>query len=342
MARTLHLKFLTVLGVFLALFAAAVTSAQARNVPGSASAVQSRIDQAVASSLVDTTVIAARDAAMFDLCQSYLKEATPEERMLRTPCEWGVSGGAGVRHIQGNPNGFKFSFTSAFGSIAVAHALTPTTTLIAAVIAERGTGDLFYNQGTLENTGVGALAGITVKLNDRLNFSVLGGAEWLHYETTRTGGLYAGEYDALRYIIDSQLRGTHYAGNYFLEYGAGLRFIHQRNDAYVEYVGGVPFANVPSSSFTVLTGIGDLKLGTKMPGFTPYIQATGYVNFLENTDFAAAFGAVTPQGQQFYGRLGLGADVDVLSGKLSLTAGVFADRHGFQGADAGFKFSKAF
>ncbi|MEP6563961.1 MAG: autotransporter domain-containing protein, partial [Mesorhizobium sp.] len=207
---------------------------------------------------------------------------------------------------------------------------------------EHGSGDLHYNKGTLDNRGVGGLAGVIVKLNDRLDFSILGGAEWLNYQTTRTGGLYTGEYDAIRYIVDAQLRGKFDAANYFIEYGTGLRYIRQDNDAYQEYSGGSPFASVPGSGFTVLTGLADLKLGTKLPGITPYVQATGYVNFLENTDFAASFGAVTPEDQKLSGRLGIGADIDFLSGRLSLVAGIFGGEDGFEGADGGFKFSKGF
>lgn len=341
MINTSHCKFLLGIGIFLAMLAVAMAPAHARNVPGSASAVQSRIDQAVASSIIDTTLMSARDAALFDLCQGYLKE-NPENAVLRSPCEWGISGGFGLRRVEGDPNGFGFDFTSAFGNIAVARAISPTTSLIAAIIAEQGSGDLDYNHGTLKNNGVGALGGVTIKLNDRLDFSILGGAEWLSYRTTRTFGLYQGEYDALRYIIDAQLRGTSDVGNYFLEYGAGLRYIHQENDPYVEYSSGMPFANVPGSGFSTLTGIGDLKFGTRLPGFRPYLQTTGYLNFLENRDFAASFGTLTPYGQDVSGRFGVGADIDMLAGKLSLSAGIFVDKDGFQGADGGFKFSKAF
>jgi hypothetical protein len=316
--------------------------AHARNVPGSVSAVQSRIDQAVAASLIDTTVTAARRAALFESCESFLKDEDPATKALRNPCEWGVSVGGGARYIEGSPDGFEFDFTSGFGNVAVAHKLTPTTTIVVALIAEGGSGDLDYNDGTLENIGVGGLAGAIFKLNDVLDFSVLGGGEWLNYETTRSSGTYSGEYDAVRYIVDTNLRGTYDAAAFFVEYGAGLRFIKQDNDNYTEYSHGDSFASVPDSGFTVLTGIGDLKLGTRMPGFVPYVEGTGYVNIIDDTDFAASFGGLTPEDQTAYGRLGVGADIDVLTGKLSLRTGAFADGDGFQGADGGFQFAKAF
>ncbi len=330
-----------VLAFALSLFLA-TSSAYARNVPGSVSAVQSRIDQAVASSLMDTTMRVAHDAALFESCESFLKDVDPATKELRHPCEWGISIGGGARYIEGSPNGFGFDYTSGFGTAAIARKVTPTTSLVIALIAEGGSGDLDYNDGTLENIGVGGLAGGVFRLNDVLDFSILGGAEWLTYDTTRSSGTYSGEYDAIRYIVDTNLRGVYDAEAFFLEYGGGLRFIKQDNDSYQEYSDGDAFASVPGSGFTVLTGIGNLKLGTRMPGFVPYLEGSAYVNIIDDVDFAASFGSLTPDDQTAYGRLGAGADIDFFTGTLSLRTGAFADGDGFQGADGGFQFTKAF
>jgi hypothetical protein len=63
---------------------------------------------------------------------------------------------------------------------------------------------------------------------------------------------------------------------------------------------------------------------------------------LDDATFAAAFGAVAPSDETFYGRLGIGADVNLGSGKLSITSGVFANEDGYQGFDGGFTFAVAF
>lgn len=325
----------------LAMFSA--SPAEARNVPGSASAIQSRIDRAVAFSLVDTTLTTARDAALFNLCQDFARNVDEQGRDLqRSPCEWGISLGGGIRYVEGSPNGFDFDFTSTFGSLVVAHAISPSTTVVAALIAETGDGKLHFNDGTLKNSGVGGLVGAIVKLNDGLDLSVIGGAEWLNYKTTRSGGTYKGEYDALRYMVDAQLHGVHDAGTYFVDYSGGLRFIHQKSDSYQEYSGGVPFADVPESDFTALTGLGNVKIGTVMQGFTPYVEATGYVNFIDDTDLSAVLGTAEPGKESVFGRLGVGLEMNVASGMLSLTTGVFAGQGGFQGVDGGFKFVKTF
>src|SRR5262249_61112962 len=121
----------------------------------------------------------------------------------------GVSIGGGARYVEGSPNGFDFNFTSGYGTVAVAHRVTPMTSIVAAAIVEGGSGDLDYNDGTLDNIGAGGLAGAVFRLNDVLDFSILGGAEWLSYEATRSHGTFKGEYDAVRYKVDTNLRGTY-------------------------------------------------------------------------------------------------------------------------------------
>lgn len=327
----------------LAVFSAILVSllllspAQARNVPGSSSAVQPLIDGAVSSSILDTAMSTARDAAIFESCQNFVR--APNAAEMRHPCEWGISFGGGVRYIEGSPKGYDFDFTSAFGSLVIAKSLGPSATLLTALIAETGNGDLHYNNGTLDNKGVGALVGGIFRLNDTLDLSVLGGVEWLNYETTRSFGQYQGEYDAIRYMIDAQLHGLYDGGSFFLDYGGGVRVVHQRNDGYVEYSSGLPFANVDSFETTIFTALADLKLGKKMGGYTPYVQATGYLSLFDNKGEVIG---VDYENQSLFGRLGVGVDIDIPSGKLSLTTGVFAGEDGFQGADAAFKLVKTF
>jgi hypothetical protein len=327
--------------VVLAALIMLLSPAQARNVPGSASAVQPLIDHAVASSLLDNVLLSARSSAAFDRCQDYLRIHEQRAGEPTRPCEWGISAGAGVRHIEDSPNDYDFEFTSAFGNIAIAHRLSPSTALIGALIAETGDGRLFYNAGKFENVGVGGLAGAIVSLDSGLALSVLGGAEWLNYETTRTNGLYHGEFDAIRFLLDAQAQGYYATGNLFAQYSGGMRFIHQENESYVEQVGGADFADVPSTSFTALTGIGDLKLGTRIDGISPYVQATGYVNLLDKTDLGGLTGPL-PDVATITGRFGVGIDMAFVGGKLSLTTGVFVADGDYQGFDGGLAFFKAF
>lgn len=332
------------LGTLLAALLVLMTAggADARNVPGSVSAVQPRIDRAIAFSLLDVAQLGARDAATFEACQRFLSRNEEADGGPRNPCHWGVSFGGGARYIEGSPNGYDFDFTSAFGSATVAVGVSSSTTLIASVIAETGDGDLDYNDGSLDNVGVGGLVGAIVRLHRALDFSLIGGAEWLNYETDRTNGLYEGEYDAVRYLLDAQLKAWHDGEGFFIEYGGGLRFVHQDNESYHEKSGGTAFAKVPSSDFTVLTGIGDIKLGTDLDGIRPYVQVTGYVNLIDETDLAADLDGVSPGDETLSGRLGLGVDMDCICGSLSLTIGIFVDEDGFQGADGGVKFVKVF
>lgn len=299
------------------------------------------IDRAVASSLLDNVLLSARSSAAFDSCQDFLRIREQLKGDPTRPCEWGISAGAGVRHIEDSPNDYDFEFTSAFGNIAIAHRLSPSTALIGALIAERGDGRLFYNAGRFENVGVGGVAGAIVSLDSGVNLSVLGGAEWLNYETTRTNGLYHGEFDAVRFLLDAQAQGHYAAGRLFAQYSGGFRLIHQENDGYLEKVAGQDFAVVPSTSFTALTGIGDLKLGTEARGIWPYAQATAYLNLLDKTDLGGLTGPL-PDVATITGRFGLGIDMAFAGGKVSLTTGVFVADGDYQGFDGGLAFFKAF
>lgn len=314
--------------------------AEARNVPGSASAVQSRIDRAVANSLIDTTLGTARRAAQFDSCRDMGSD--PKDEVQQMPCDWSISFGGGYRYVEGSPNGFDFDFDAAFGSLVIAHAVSPKTTLLAGIITEHGEGDLDFNDGTLENTGVGGVAGLIYRINDSLDVTLLGGAEWLNYEVSRSSGDFDGDYDATRYFADAQLHGISGFGAYFLEYGGGLRFLHQENDGYQEHADGGGSASVPSTDYSLLTAVGDLKFGTTFENITPYLQASAYANLNEDSGFAASFGSLEPGDEDVYGRFGLGADVNLSAGQLSFTTGVFADDDGFQGVDAALRFSKTF
>ena len=339
--RTVWLGCFGILAASLILLATA-TGAEARNVPGSVSAVQPRIDRAVAFSLLDTAQLTARDAATFDLCRRLLADQYQDDDTLRRECRWGISFGGGMRYIEGSPNGYDFDFASAFGSVSLAVGVSSSTTLIASLIAETGDGDLDFNKGDLENSGVGGLIGAIIRLDDKLDFSLIGGAEWLNYDTTRSDGLYEAQYDAIRYLLDAQLKARHDDDSYFIEYGGGLRLVHQNNDSYDERSGGVTTSKIPSFDSTALVGMGDFKLGTWLEGMRPYVQVTGYVNFIDDSDIADALDGLSPGESTVTGRFGAGMDADVLGGALSFTIGVFVDEDGIEGADGGLKFVKAF
>jgi len=356
MIRAFTRLWLPLLPLMLAVAFAA--PAQARNVPGSAAVTQNRIDQANTSSIIDMTLRAVRVSrtdvlTMVDAVAAAdsLAGATPTiDSLSAYTALSGFNGtttlgdvgsgtkfsvGFGAGYLFGDVDGYDFDYLSAYGSAILSHEVTSSLTLLAALIAEGGQGDLKYNNGTLEHSGIGVLAGVIVQLNDTLDLSLVGGIEGLQYGTTRDGGAFTGDYGAVRYLGDAQLRGLYEGGTFFVDYGGGLRFVHQDNDGYQEIAGGVPGSFVSATSSTTLDALANLKIGMPMGTFTPFVQVSGSLGL-----YADASGSSSDQNVS--GRLGLGVDADVMAGKLTLDAGFFANGDGVMGLDGGLNFAKSF
>lgn len=355
MIRALTTLWLPILA--LALVAAFAAPAQARNVPGSASVAQNVIDVSNTSSIIDLTMRALKGNStgvltMIDAVAAAdsLAGFTPTIDSISAysalsgfdgtttlgdinGTKFGVGFGAG--YLFGAVDGYDFNYLSAYGTAALSQDVTSSLTVLAALIAEGGKGNLKYNNGTLEHGGVGVLGGVIFKLNDTLDLSLVGGVEGLQYSTTRDGGVFTGDYGAVRYFGDAQLGGLYEGGTYFLEYGGGLRFVHQDNAGYQELNGGVPGALVSATSSTSLDALANLKVGVPMGAFTPYLRASGGVGL-----YADASGA--PASKNVSGRIGGGIDADVMAGKLTLDSGFFTNGNGVMGVNGSLNFTKSF
>ncbi len=313
----------------LALALATVAPAAARNVPGSASVAQAAIDQTVGSSILDSLLTTT------PMCENYLDRPADDRR--REPCTAGFAIGGGMVSLQDAPDGYKFDYSAAYSTMILSQQLMSGVTVFGGLIGEAGSGVLDYNDGTLSHYGVGAAAGATFDINTYFKFAVVGSAEWVHYSTTRSNGLYESEYDAARYMADARLSGIIEGDWFFIEYGGDLRLIHQENSAYTEFSMDTPFADVDATSFTSLTAIGNLKLGIPMGMLTPYIEATGYLGLYQD-------GNINTVGieDKLTGRLGVGLNADLRGGILSLRTGAYFDEGGYKGFDAGANYAVPF
>lgn len=310
---------------------AVVSPAMARNVPGSASVAQSAVDQAMGSSILDS-LLAMRDSRM---CEDYLD--TPRNGKREEPCTLGFAIGGGALALQDAPDGYKFDYSAAYSTMILSQKLSDGTVVFGGVLGEAGSGVLDYNDGTLSHYGAGPVLGASFDTGGGTRFAVVGSAEWLRYNTTRSNGLYEGEYDAARLMAGARLSGVLEQDWFFLEYGGDLRLIHQENSAYTEYSLGSVFAEVDATSFTTLTAIGNLKLGVPMGTLTPYAEATGYLGLYQDGDMNTV-----GIDDQLTGRVGVGLSADLLGGTLSLRTGAYFDGDGYKGLDAGFNFGGRF
>jgi hypothetical protein len=313
--------------VALAIVVAVAGPAAARNVPGSASIAQTAVDNAMGSSILDSML----GFVQIPLCD-YLDK--PEDEGWEEPCTTGLSIGGGMLSLQDAPNGYEFDYTAAYSTMILTQRLNTTATIFGGLIGEAGSGILVYNDGTLAHFGGGPVAGATFDLNDSSQLTLLGAAEWLHYSTTRSNGLFTGEYDAARFLANVRLGGVMEGDWFFLDYNGDLRLIHQENGGYTEFSGGVASSAINATSFTTLTAIGNLKLGVPMGGsVTPYVEATGYFGLFQA-------GTTTAFDDTLTGRLGVGLNAEVLGGTLSVRSGAHFDTGGYTGFDAGLNFTK--
>jgi hypothetical protein len=307
-----------------------VAPAAARNVPGSAAIAQTAIDSTVGSAILDS-VLSYQDMPLCDVLDE------PEDGRWEEPCTIGLSIGGGFLTLQDAPDGYQFDYRAAYSSLILTQRLSGGATIFGGLIGEAGAGVLVYNDGTLTHYGAGPVAGASFDLGEANRLTLLLAGELLHYSTTRSDGLYTGEYNAGRFLANVRLSGIMKGDWFFLEYGGDLRLIHQTNSGYTEFSGGNSFAHIDATNFTSLTAIGNLKLGVPMGALTPYVEGTGYYAIYRggNVNMAGIDDILT-------GRLGLGVNAEVLGGTLTLRGGAYFDGDGYKGMDAGFNFSKRF
>jgi hypothetical protein len=301
--------------------------AAARNVPGSAAIAQTAIDNTVSSAILDSVL-------SMPLCDVLDRHKAGR---LEEPCTTGLSIGGGFLSLQDAPDGYQFDYKAAYSTMILTQRLNGSATIFGGLIGEAGSGVLIYNDGTLTHYGAGPVVGASFDLGEANRLTLLGAGELLHYSTTRSDGLYTGEYNAARFLADVRLSGTVEGDWFFLEYGGDLRLIHQTNSGYTEFSGGSSFAQVDATNFTSLTAIANLKLGIPMGTLTPYVEGSGYYGIYRggNVDMAGIDDLLT-------GRLGLGVNAEVLGGTLTLRGGAYFDAEGYKGMDAGFNLSKRF
>jgi hypothetical protein len=330
----------------------------ARNVPGSAAVVQGEIDRTFSSSLIDNILSSVRrgtgqGAAGGSAAQalSTFVDDTFEnlDAYVATPALGGavplgddgrsmLSLGVGAGYLFGSPDGYEFSYTAGYGTLALTHQLTPELTIFGAIISEGGRGVLEFSDGTLEHFGIGGAGGIVYRLTDTLDVSLLGGAEWLDYSTTRSDGLFTGDYQAARYFADARLEGLYEGGTFFLEYGGGLRYVHQDTEGYREFSGGIPGSYVDATEFTDLSALADVRLGAPMGAVTPFVEARVAFSLYNES----GFGPIDPLDHSVSGRAGVGIEAETAVGNLTLATGVSVTDTGITGFDGSLNLGKSF
>ncbi len=315
----------------------AVGSAEARNVPGSAGAVQGRVDREVAGSMVDATLSSALAATQYTGCEQ--QRENPSSVRLNA-CEWGLSAKALFLFLSGDPDGYEYDSTTNLGSIMLARWISDDTVLIGGIQFERSETDTSYNNGGTEHTGGGGTIGIIHHFSQGMALNLFGGFELLNYDVSRSGGLFTGEYDATRLFLDASLSGQSGTDSFWLLYRGGFRLLNQNNEDYDEESGGVVVNHIDDIDVFTLAFVGDVKLGTTFDSIRPYLQFTTTADLVHNESLSS-FG-FNGDDLVLTGRIGAGFDALVLGGTMSFSGGAYFGDGGYAGADLLISFTKSF
>ena len=331
----LHIyRLVLALLTILLLFAAPV---QAKNVPGSAAAVQGRVDRQVASNLVDLTVEAAVELSRFDLCGKQYKAQADDRRDY---CEWGFSARGEILYLDDNPGGYQYQSTAGFGTIMLSRWISSDTVILGGILFEAGRTETDYNDGEVNQEGLGATIGFIHRFSPSLEFSILGGLEALNYDVSRSGDFYDGSYDATRLFGDAALSGLAGDKQLWLAYRGGIRVISQNNELYDEKGDDGSKNPVDDADLFLLSLVGDVKIGTTFDSIRPYIQLSGVADVVH--DELSDFLLFDADDETFSGRLGVGLDADTLGGLLSLSSGIYFADEGAKGFDVRLGYSRNF
>lgn len=311
--------------------------AVARNVPGSSGAAQGRVDLEVGSELTALSVASATTDALYYFCDSGVRRKTEmtDKALRNESCNWGLNFRGELIHLTADPDGYDYDSTVGIVTALISHQMTDQTRLVMGPLFEKGSVDTNYNLGQTDFTGFGGTVGFVHDLNESLSLSLLGSAEWLKYDVSRTGGLYSGDYDALRLIVDAGAGGTLGDDNLWASYRTGLRYIHQDNNSYTEYTGGVPFASVAGDNSESLLLVSNLRIGRTMEVITPFLEASNNFSLLDSSSTAINQTA-------WNGRVGTGFALELASGLLELNSGVRFTTEGYAGYDVQLGYSLHF
>jgi hypothetical protein len=331
----LRLHFLML--AFLPLLLVLSGTAHAKNVPGSAAAVQGRVDRQVASRIIDITIAAAVDSARFSQCE---QQRTDDDSGRRIACEWGFSANGEMLYLKDNPSGYRYESTNGLGTINISRWISPNTVLIGGILFEFGDTETFYNKGDLKRQGVGGSLGIIHHITPEMAFNLFGGVEWLSYDVSRSNGAFEGEYDATRLFADASLSGESGSDTLWLIWRGGLRAVNQDNGSYNEKSGGVTVGRVSGVDLFLLSAVADFKFGTTVDNLRPFIQFTGVADLVHDESLGLLGSDIDDQ--LLTARIGIGVDADVLEGLLSASSGIYFGEDGYTGFDIRLIYSKNF
>jgi Autotransporter beta-domain len=223
------------------------------------------------------------------------------------------------------------------GSVLLGRGVGERTLVFGGLLTERLDTDTLYNDGHIDNRGIGLALGADYRVNDAFFLTGIIGYMGLDYDISRSGGAITGNFDAKRSFVDLSGDYTTKAGNADILLGFGLLYVNQRNDSYTESGGAVV------DGFTSEQLSGKLSARTfwgQAGAMRPYVDADALFRISGDSGLAPALDP--GDDGDWTARLGIG--IQQIGTDAGFDAGIGANfgDDSFEGLDAKLKYTLRF
>lgn len=223
------------------------------------------------------------------------------------------------------------------GTMFLGHSLNEQTLVFGGLVAERLDTDTLYNDGHIDNNGVGLAFGVDFRVKDAFFVTGVIGTMNLDYDISRSAGAITGSFDARRTFIDLSGDYVTKAGGADLLLGFGLLYVSQDNDGYTESDGAVVDA------FTSERLSGRLSARTfwgQSGAMRPYVDADALFHLSGNSGLIPAL----DPGDESDWATRLGVGLQRMGASYEFDAGIGANfgEDNFEGLDAKLKYTLRF
>lgn len=311
-------------------------TAEARNLPGSAASVMPEFTRAATNMIV-------REIKR-DVIQ--MRNAAPTVGVTRNAGDQITSFA-----FSGGRNGIPASASLAYrsldiddldggiftGNVLVGFQTSETVMMFGGLVSERVDVVTKFNAGTLKNSGFGIVLGVDYAPTPQLHITGLIGVMKLDYDVTRNGGVDFGSFSANRKFIELNADYLISNGASDLRLDAGLLYMSQSNDGYIENTGGVA---APFKESQLLASFGLRNEWGAAGQMRPYLEVNAWVNLSDNNNAVPVLGLI--ENDDWAARIGAGVVRVNENSSFGIGIGANFGEDGFEGPDVRIRYAIKF
>lgn len=223
------------------------------------------------------------------------------------------------------------------GSVLIGQVVGDRTLVFGGLVTELLDTDTEYNDGHIDNRGVGLAVGADYQVNEAFFLTGIVGYMGLDYDVSRSGGAITGNFDARRAFVDLSGDYVTKAGNADVLLGFGLMYVNQENDGYSESGG----AAVEGFTSEQLSGKVSARTFWGQTGtMRPYVDADALFRISGNTGLSPV---LDPDDEaDWNARLGVGFQQIGTDSGFDVGLGANFGDDNFEGLDAKLKYTLRF